>query len=155
MLATSSMDLIFFPSRASLNFDVPEGRRHDFSGQGAMRIPAIICGISFRGGPRSATNLLSDESRTDPITLIRNSGHLGARERRNGPRRLQQPTNITVQCAGRILSKRSCGTYDLYPYGINNTGDAGDDFTVSRSNGGRHREHGKYAGKLNQPYAGD
>ena len=87
------------------------------------------------GGTTGATNLLSDGVTLSPITLTSQLGGTYGTEGAQGtPAALQQPyeyNNGVIQTDS--LNNVPAGTYNLYLYGINNTGTRGTIFTVSTS----------------------
>jgi len=120
-----------------INFDVPGGAgAANYSGQGAYADPGNnywnpIAG----GGTTAATNRLSDGITGTPITLTSQmGGTYGTQGGQGTPAGLQQPYEYNnVALRTDILSHVPAGTYNLYLYGINNTGTRGTAFTASTS----------------------
>ena len=120
-----------------INFDVPGGAgAANYSGQGAYPDPGNnhwnpIVG----GGTTGATNLLSDGVTHSPITLTSQlGGTFGTQGTQGTPAALQQPyeyNNAVLRTD--TLNNVPAGTYNLYFYGINNTGTRGTTFSVSTS----------------------
>jgi len=118
-----------------INFDVPGGAGAvNYSGQGAFPDP----GNNFwnpvvGGGTTGATNRLSDGITPSPITLTSQlGGTYGTQGTQGTPAALQQPyqyNNAVLRTD--TLNNVPAGTYNLYLYGINNTGTRGTTFTVS------------------------
>jgi hypothetical protein len=118
-----------------INFDVPGGAgATNFFGQGVYAEPANnFWNPVLGGGTTSATNLLSDGVTHSPITLTSQlGGTFGTQGAQGTPAALQQPYqyNNAVRRTN-TLNNVPAGTYDLYLYGINNTGTRGTTFTVS------------------------
>jgi hypothetical protein len=118
-----------------INFDVPGGAgATNFFGQGAYAEPGNnFWNPVLGGGTTSATNLLSDGVTHSPITLTSQlGGTFGTQGAQGTPAALQQPYqyNNAVRRTN-TLNNVPAGTYDLYLYGINNTGTRGTTFTVS------------------------
>jgi hypothetical protein len=117
-----------------VNFDVPGGAGAvNYSGQGAYSDPANNYWNPVVGnGTTGATNLLSDGVTASPITLTsRMGGTYGTQGAQGTPAALQQPyeyNNSVLQLD--TLNNVPPGTYNLYLYGINNTGTRGTTFTV-------------------------
>jgi hypothetical protein len=120
-----------------INFDVPGGAgAANYSGQGAYPDPGNNYWNSIIGGGTTrATNLLSNGSTHSPITLTSQlGGSYGTQGTQGTPAALQQPyeyNNAALQAD--TLNGVPAGTYNLYLYGINNTGTRGTLFTVSTS----------------------
>ena len=118
-----------------INFDVPGGAgAANFSGQGAYPDPGNnYWNPVLGGGTTSPTNLLSDGVTARPVTLTSQlGGTFGTQGTQGTPAALQQPYeyNSGVRRTN-TLNNVPAGTYDLYLYGINNTGTRGTTFTVS------------------------
>lgn len=128
--------ICIFSSRAQvINFDVPGGAgATNYSGQGAYADPGNnFWNPVLGGGTTPATNLLSDGITHSPITLTSQlGGTFGTAGTQGNPAALQQPYqyNSAVRRTN-TLNNVPAGTYDLYLYGINNTGTRGTTFTVS------------------------
>jgi hypothetical protein len=120
-----------------INFDVPGGAdAANYSGQGACPDPGNnYWNPIVGGGTTGATNRLSDGVTPSPITLTSQlGGTYGTQGTQGTPAGLQQPyefNNAALQTD--TLNKVPAGTYNLYLYGINNTGTRGTIFTVSTS----------------------
>ena len=120
-----------------INFDVPGGAGAvNYSGQGAYPDSGNnYWNPVVGGGTTGATNLLSDGVTLSPITLTSQLGGTYGTEGAQGtPAALQQPyeyNNGVIQTDS--LNNVPAGTYNLYLYGINNTGTRGTIFTVSTS----------------------
>jgi hypothetical protein len=120
-----------------INFDVPGGAGAvNYSGQGACPDPGNNYWNAIVGGGTSlATSLLSDGVIASPITLTSQlGGTYGTQGAQGTPAGLQQPyeyNNAKLQTD--TLNHVPAGTYNLYLYGINNTGTRGTIFTVSTS----------------------
>ena len=120
-----------------INFDVPGGAGAvNYSGQGAYPDPSNnYWNAIVGGGTTVATNLLSDGVTASPITLTSQlGGTYGTQGAQGTPAGLQQPyeyNNAKLQTDS--LNHVPDGTYNLYLYGINNTGTRGTIFTVSTS----------------------
>src|SRR5580693_3215151 len=120
-----------------INFDVPGGAgAANYSGQGAYPDPGNnywnpIAG----GGTTGSTGRLSDGVTHSPVTLTSQlGGNYGTQGTQGTPAALQQPyeyNNAALQAD--TLNQVPAGTYNLYLYGINNTGTRGTIFTVSTS----------------------
>ncbi len=118
-----------------INFNVPGGAgATNYSGQGAYADPGHNYWNPVRGGgTTSPTNLLSDGITASPITLTSQlGGTFGTQGTQGTPAALQQPYqyNSAVRRTN-TLNNVPAGTYDLYLYGINDTGTRGTTFTVS------------------------
>src|SRR5450631_2378152 len=117
-----------------LNFDVPGGAGAvNYSGQGACPDPGNnYWNAIVGGGTTLATSLLSDGVIASPITLTSQlGGTYGTQGAQGTPAGLQQPyeyNNAKLQTD--TLNHVPAGTYNLYLYGINNTGTRGTIFTV-------------------------
>src|SRR5580692_392193 len=125
-------------SRAQvINFDVPGGAgAANYSGQGAYSDPGNNFWNSIAGGHTTpATNLLSDGVTASPITLTSQlGGTYGTQGTQGTPAALQQPYEYNSSVLRTdTLNNVPAGTYNLYLYGINNTGTRGTIFTVSTS----------------------
>ncbi len=120
-----------------INFDVPGGAgAANFSGQGAYPDSGHnFWNAIIGGGTTRATNCLSDGVTRSPITLTSQlGGTYGTQGAQGTPAALQQPyeyNNGALQAD--TLNHVAAGTYNLYLYGINNTGTRGTLFTVSTS----------------------
>jgi hypothetical protein len=120
-----------------INFDVPGGAGAvNYSGQGAYSDPGNnYWNPIVGGGTTPATSLLSDGITASPITLTSQlGGTYGTQGAQGTAAGLQQPyeyNNGILQTD--TLNNVPAGTYDLYLYGINNTGTRGTIFTVSTS----------------------
>jgi hypothetical protein len=118
-----------------INFDVPGGAgATNYSGQGAYFDPGNDYWNAFFGNATTgATNLLSDGATPSPITLSSQlGGTYGTQGTQGAPAALQQPyeyNNAILRTD--TLNNVPAGTYNLYLYGINNTGTRGTTFTVS------------------------
>jgi hypothetical protein len=118
-----------------INFDVPGGAgAANYSGQGANSDPGNnYWNPIVGGGTTGATNRLSDGLTNSPITLTSQlGGTYGTQGTQGTPAALQQPyeyNNAALQTD--TLNHVPAGTYNLYLYGINNTGTRGTIFTVS------------------------
>jgi hypothetical protein len=120
-----------------INFDVPGGAgATNYSGQGAYSDPGNNHWNPVVGnGTTPATNLLSDGVTSSPITLTSQmGGTFGTQGTQGTPSALQLPYqyNSAVRRTN-TLNNVPAGTYNLYLYGINNTGTRGTTFTVSTS----------------------
>ncbi len=118
-----------------INFDVPGGAgAHNFVGQGADSDPGHNFWNPVVGnGTTGATNRLSDGITASPITLTSQmGGTYGTQGTTGTPAGLLSPyaynNGITRT---NTLNNVPAGTYNLYLYGINNTGTRGTTFTVS------------------------
>jgi hypothetical protein len=125
-------------SRAQvINFDVPGGAgAANYSGQGAYSDPGHnYWNPIVGGGTTGPGNRLSDGTTVSPITLTSElGGTYGTQGTQGTAAALQQPyeyNNTALQTD--TLNSVPAGTYDLYLYGINNTGTRGTLFTVSSS----------------------
>lgn len=120
-----------------INFDVPGGAgAANYSGQGAYADPGHNYWNPVVGGGATGSNgLLSDGITRSPITLTAESGGTyGTQGTQGTPAALQQPYEYNnVALRTDTLNHVPAGTYDLYLYGINNTGTRGTTFTVSTS----------------------
>jgi len=120
-----------------INFDVPGGAGAvNYSGQGAYSDPGNnYWNPIVGGGTTGATNRLSDGITPSPVTLTSQlGGTYGSQGTQGTPAALQQPyeyNNGVLQTD--TLNNVPAGTYNLYLYGINNTGTRGTIFTVSTS----------------------
>src|SRR5580692_8938350 len=118
-----------------INFDVPGGAgAANYSGQGAYADPGNNFWNSIAGGrTTAATNLLSDGVTASPITLTSQlGGTYGTQGTQGTPAALQQPYEYNNGVLRTdTLNIVPAGTYNLYLYGINNTGTRGTTFTVS------------------------
>ena len=120
-----------------INFDVPGGAgAANYSGQGAYPDPGNnYWNPIVGGGTTGATNRLSDGVTHSPITLTSQlGGTYGTQGTQGTPAALQQPyeyNNAALQTD--TLNNVPAGTYNLYLYGINNTGTRGTIFTASTS----------------------
>ncbi len=120
-----------------INFDVPGGAGAvNYSGQGAYPDPGKnYWNPVVGGGTTGATNRLSDGVTPSPITLTSQmGGTFGSQGAQGTPAGLQQPYQYNnVALRTDTLNHVPAGTYNLYLYGINNTGTRGTIFTVSTS----------------------
>ena len=120
-----------------INFDVPGGAGAvNYSGQGAYPDPGNnYWNPIVGGGTTGATNRLSDGVTLSPITLTSQmGGTYGTPGAQGTPAGLQQPYQYNnVALRTDTLNHVPAGTYNLYLYGINNTGTRGTIFTVSTS----------------------
>jgi hypothetical protein len=120
-----------------INFDVPGGAgAANYSGQGAYADPGNnYWNPIFGGGTTGATNRLSDGVTHSPITLTSQfGGTYGTQGAQGTPAGLQQPYEYNdAALQADTLNQVPAGTYNLYLYGINNTGTRGTVFTVSTS----------------------
>lgn len=120
-----------------VNFDVPGGAgASNYSGQGAYLDPGHnYWNPVLGGGTTPATNRLSDGVTPTPITLTSQlGGTFGTQGTQGTAAALQSPyeyNNAVLRTD--TLNNVPPGTYDLYLYGINNTGTRGTTFTVSTS----------------------
>jgi hypothetical protein len=120
-----------------INFDVPgSAGAVNYSGQGAYPDSGNnYWNAIVGGGTTLATNLISDGVTASPITLTSQlGGTYGTQGAQGTPAGLQQPyeyNNAKLQTD--TLNNVPAGTYNLYLYGINNTGTRGTIFTVSTS----------------------
>ena len=117
-----------------INFDVPGGAgAANYSGQGACSDPGNNYWNPVVGnGTTGATNLLSDGITPTPITLTSQmGGTYGTQGTQGTPAALQQPYQYNnAALRTDTLNNVPAGTYNLYLYGINNTGTRGTTFTV-------------------------
>ena len=119
-----------------INFDVPGGvaGAANYSGQGAYSNPGNnYWNPIFGGVTTGATNRLSDGITASPITLTSQlGGTYGTQGTQGTPAALQQPYEYNnAALRTDTLNNVPAGTYNLYLYGINNTGTRGTTFTVS------------------------
>lgn len=118
-----------------INFDVPGGAgAASYSGQGACPDPGNNYWNSIvGGGTTGATNLLSDGVTSSPITLTSQlGGTYGTQGTQGTPAALQQPYEYNNGVLRTdTLNNVPAGTYNLFLYGINNTGTRGTIFTVA------------------------
>jgi hypothetical protein len=117
-----------------INFDVPGGAgAANYSGQGACPEGGNYWNPIVGGGTTGATNRLSDGITASPITLTSQlGGTYGTQGGQGTPAGLQQPYEYNnVDLRLDTLNNVPAGTYNLYLYGINNTGTRGTLFTVS------------------------
>ncbi len=118
-----------------INFDVPGGAgAANYSGQGAYPDPGNnYWNPIVGGGTTGATNRLSDGTTHSPITLTSQlGGTYGTQGAQGTPAALQQPYQYNSGVLrSDTLNNVPAGTYNLYLYGINNTGTRGTIFTVS------------------------
>src|ERR1700722_6382562 len=109
-----------------INFDVPGGAgAANYSGQGAYPDPGNnFWNAIVGGGTTRATNLLSNGSTRSPITLTSQlGGTFGTQGTQGTPAALQQPYEYNDGALQTdTLNGVPAGTYNLYLYGINNTG---------------------------------
>ncbi len=118
-----------------INFNVPGGAgATNYSGQGAYADPGNnYWNPIVGGGTTGATNRLSDGVTHSPITLMSSmGGTFGTQGKQGTAAGLQQPyeyNNLALQTD--TLNNVPAGTYNLYLYGINNTGTRGTIYTVS------------------------
>jgi hypothetical protein len=120
-----------------INFDVPGGAGAlNFSGQGAYTDPGNNYWNPVKGGgTTSPTNRLSDGITASAITLTSQmGGTYGTQGTQGTPAALLSPYeyNSAVRRTD-TLNNVPPGTYNLYLYGINNTGTRGTTFTVFTS----------------------
>jgi hypothetical protein len=120
-----------------INFDVPGGAgAANYSGQGAYPDPGNNYWNPVVGnGTTGPNSYLSDGVTPSSITLTSQmGGAYGTQGTQGTPAGLQQPYQYN-NAALRTdkLNNVSAGTYNLYLYGINNTGTRGTIFTVSTS----------------------
>src|SRR5882724_6866397 len=118
-----------------INFDVPGGASAaNYTGQGAYSDPGNNHWNPVIGNASTpATNVLSDGVTASPITLTSQlGGTFGTQGTQGTPSALQlpYPYNSAVRRTDSINNVPP-GTYNLYLYGINNTGTRGTKFTVS------------------------
>jgi hypothetical protein len=119
-----------------INFDVPGGAgASNYSGQGAYSNPGSNYWNAVIGGGTSSGSRLSDGVTTSPITLTSElGGTYGTQGAQGMPAGLQQPYEYNdAELQADTLNKVPAGTYNLYLYGINNTGTRGTTFTVCTS----------------------
>ncbi len=138
VLASALLALHTEPIQAQvINFDVPGGAGAvNYSGQGACPDPGKnYWNPIVGGGTTAATNRLSDGFTLSPITLTSQmGGTFGTQGTQGTPAGLQQPYQYNnVALRTDTLNHVPAGTYNLYLYGINNTGTRGTIFTVSTS----------------------
>lgn len=120
-----------------VNFDVPGGAgAANYSGQGGYPDPGHnYWNPVLGGGTTPATNRLSDGVTATPITLTSQlGGTYGTQGTQGTAAALQSPyeyNNAVLRTD--TLNNVPPGTYDLYLYGINNTGTRGTTFTVFSS----------------------
>jgi len=118
-----------------INFDVPGGAgAANYSGQGAYPDPGNnYWNPIVGGGTTGATNRLSNGVTHSPITLTSQlGGTYGVQGAQGTPAALQQPYEYNNGVLRTdTLNNVPAGTYNLYLYGINNTGTRGTIFTVS------------------------
>ncbi len=118
-----------------INFDVPGGvaGAANYSGQGAYSDPGNNYWNPVVGNGTTGATLLSDGITASPITLTSQmGGTYGTQGTQGTPAALQQPyqyNNAVLRTD--TLNNVPAGTYNLYLYGINNTGTRGTTFTVS------------------------
>jgi len=106
----------------------------NFSGQGAYADSGNnYWNPVFGGGTMGATNRLSDGVTPSPITLTSQlGGTFGTQGTQGTPAALQLPYEYNSAILRTdTLNNVPAGTYNLYLYGINNTGTRGTTFTVS------------------------
>jgi hypothetical protein len=120
-----------------INFEVPGGAgAADYAGQGAYSDLGHNFWNPVRGGgTTSATNRFSDGITASAITLTSQlGGTYGTQGTQGTPAALQLPYeyNNAVRRTN-TLNNVPAGTYDLYLYGINNTGTRGTTFTAFSS----------------------
>lgn len=119
-----------------INFDVPGGAgAANYSGQGAY---SDLSGNTnwnpiWGGTTTGATNRLSDGVTHSPITLTSElGGTYGTQGTQGTAGGLQQPYEYNSGALqADTLNNVPAGTYNLYLYGINNTGTRGTTYTVS------------------------
>jgi hypothetical protein len=120
-----------------VNFDVPGGAgAANYSGQGAYPDPGHnYWNPVLGGGTTPATNRLSDGVTSTPITLTSQlGGTYGTQGTQGTAAALQSPYEYNnAQLRTDTLNNVPPGTYNLYLYGINNTGTRGTTFTVYSS----------------------
>jgi hypothetical protein len=119
-----------------INFDVPGGAgAANYYGQGAYSDPGNNYWNPVAGGSTTGAAYLSDGVTLSSITLTSElGGTYGTQGTQGTPAGLQQPyeyNDATLQAD--TLNEVPAGTYDLYLYGINNTGTRGTTFIVSTS----------------------
>jgi hypothetical protein len=136
LLIAMWIGLCGYSSRAQvINFDVPgDAGAANYSGQGAYSDPGNNCWNPVAGGRTTgATNLLSDGVTASLITLTSQlGGTYGTQGTQGTPAALQQPYEYNNGVLRTdTLNDVPAGTYNLYLYGINNTGTRGTTFTVS------------------------
>jgi hypothetical protein len=137
ILAAMAIGLNGTATRAQVvNFDVPGGVAGavNYSGQGAYSDPGHNHWNPVVGnGTTGATNLLSDGVTASPITLTSQmGGTYGTQGTQGIPAALQQTYEYNnAALRTDMLNNVPAGTYNLYLYGINNTGTRGTTFTVS------------------------
>ena len=120
-----------------INFDVPGGAgAANYSGQGAYTDPGNNYWNPIVGNGTTVSNArLSDGVTPSPITLTSQmGGTYGTQGTQGTPAGLQQPYQYNnVALRTDTLNNVPAGTYNLYLYGINNTGTRGTTFTVTTS----------------------
>src|SRR5271170_5311994 len=118
-----------------INFDVPGGAgAANYSGQGAYPDPGNnYWNPIVGGGTTGATNRLADGVTASPITLTSQlGGTYGTQGAQGTPAALQQPYEYNNGVPRTdTLNHVPAGTYNLFLYGINNTGKRGTTFLVS------------------------
>ena len=120
-----------------INFDVPGGASAaNYSGQGAYSDTGNNYWNPIVGNGTTPSNArLSDGVTPSPITLTSQmGGTFGTQGTQGTPAGLQQPyqyNNVALRID--TLNNVPAGTYNLYLYGINNTGTRGTTFTVTTS----------------------
>jgi hypothetical protein len=120
-----------------INFDVPGGvsGAANYAGQGAYSDAGHDYWNLVVGGGTAVSNKLSDGITPTPVTLTSQmGGAYGTQGAQGTPAALQQPYHYNSGVRRtNTLSYVPAGTYNLYLYGINNTGTRGTTFTVSTS----------------------
>ncbi len=120
-----------------VNFDVPGGAAAtNYSGQGAYSDPGHnYWNPVLGGGTTPATNRLSDGVTPTAITLTSQlGGTFGTQGAQGTAAALQSPYEYNnAQLRTDTLNNVPPGTYNLYLYGINNTGTRGTTFSVFTS----------------------
>ena len=120
-----------------INFDVPGGAgAANYSGQGAYPDPGNNYWNPVVGNGTTGSNArLSDGVTPSPITLTSQmGGTFGTQGTQGTPAGLQQPYQYNnVALRTDTLNNVPAGTYNLFLYGINNTGTRGTTLTVTTS----------------------
>ncbi len=120
-----------------VNFDVPGGAgAPNYSGQGAYSDPGNnFWNPVLGGGTTPATNKLSDGITATAITLTSQlGGTFGTQGSQGTAAALQSPYEYnSAVLRTDTINNVPAGTYNLYLYGINNTGTRGTTFSVSTS----------------------
>lgn len=136
VVALAIMHVPFLAAQV-VNFDVPGGAgAANYSGQGAYPDSGHnYWNPVLGGGTTPATNRLSDGVTPTPITLTSQlGGTYGTQGAQGTAAALQSPYQYnSAQLRTDTLNNVPPGTYNLYLYGINNTGTRGTTFSVFTS----------------------